>query len=408
MLPRADLTVTSVGRTEAITRLEGAGDARQEAFRRSMASLMGQSLQGKVVSRLTDGSYLVQLAGATARMLLPSGTQPGAQLPMTLVSLTPRPTFQITPPGMPASFAQAEAPPGTPGNASSLPVPPALAQARAAALALQLPDSAAAQTQTGNTAAQASSAQGAAAAGRALLTEAAQLATPAAGSAPTTLSPTAKVLSNVLSLAMAAPNTPNAIVAAAALTQAPGAPPAQLAAALRNSVGRSGLFYESHVAEWAAGQRSMADLETEPQMQRAFAGAVPAEDSAAAQLINLQLQTQEQARVLWQGQVWPGQEMQWEVQRDEGGDEPRPDGEAPEAGWRSSLHLRFPLLGEIGARLYMAGDQVHLQLDTGESTVGDLLRERSGELSAAMEAAGIALSSFSIRESEPDDGDKHE
>jgi hypothetical protein len=77
----------------------------------------------------------------------------------------------------------------------------------------------------------------------------------------------------------------------------------------------------------------------------------------------------------------------------------------PNRAGSSSLHLRFPLLGEIGARLYMSGDQVHLQLDAGDSRVGELLRERSGELGAAMEAAGIALSSFNIRSGNKDNGD---
>ncbi len=432
MLPRADLSIGAIARTEAVRGLEGIGDPRQEAFQRSMASLMGQSLTGKVVSRLTDGSYLVALAGATARMLLPSGTQPGAQLPMTLVALHPRPTFQIAPQGAPASFTHAEA--ATTGRpplpASSLAVPPDLAQARAAAVAsgaalppelaqarpaalpggAPLPpgtdvdaDPRATGLQPGSQAgaqAAAASAGTAAVPGRAAAPALAP--PPAAPSVQTTLSPTAQVLSNVLSLAMSGPATPHAIVAPAPLAPVPGAPPAQLAAALRESVGKSGLFYESHVAEWAAGARTLAELATEPQMQRAGALPGPAlEESSMAQLISLQLQTQEQARVVWQGQPWPGQDMHWEVQRDEHEGEGSPDGEAPEAGWRSSLHLRFPLLGEIGARLYMTGDQVHLQIDAGER-VGELLRQRSGELSSAMEAAGIALSSFNIRSGEED------
>lgn len=410
MLPRADLSITAVTRTEAIQRLEGIGDARQEAFQRSMAALMGQSLMGKVVSKLTDGSYLVELAGANARMLLPAGTQAGAQLPMTLVALHPRPTFQVAPQGAPASFTHAEAH-GTalpPGPASSLAVPPELAQARAAALqgGAALPQEAGARPAGlqagGNAGAQAAAASAPAPAlpGRAGPDAVLPAAPPGAG-VQTTLSPTAQVLSNVLSLAMSAPNMPNAIVAAAPLAPAPGAPPAQLAAALRASVSKSGLFYESHVAEWAAGNRSLAELASEPQMQRAAAGAPP-DESGTAQLINLQLQTQEQARVLWQGQCWPGQDMHWEVQRDAHEGEGRPGGDAPEPGWRSSLHLRFPLLGDIGARLYMAGDQVHLQIDAGAHT-GELLRQRSGELTAAMEAAGIALSSFNIRAGEQDD-----
>ena len=49
-------------------------------------------------------------------------------------------------------------------------------------------------------------------------------------------------------------------------------------------------------------------------------------DPAAAQLVNQQLATQEQARVAWQGQVWPGQDMHWEIQKD------APDAERGRAG----------------------------------------------------------------------------
>ncbi|MFZ3285918.1 MAG: flagellar hook-length control protein FliK, partial [Telluria sp.] len=95
MLPRADIiTVNPVGRTESLGNTDGAGDARQEAFQRSLAGLFGKALQGEILSKLTDGSYIVKVAGAAARMQLPAGTQVGGQVPLTLVALSPRPTFQ--------------------------------------------------------------------------------------------------------------------------------------------------------------------------------------------------------------------------------------------------------------------------------------------------------------------------
>ncbi|PXW22350.1 flagellar hook-length control protein FliK [Paraburkholderia caballeronis] len=44
-----------------------------------------------------------------------------------------------------------------------------------------------------------------------------------------------------------------------------GGPVAALAAALQRTVSSSGLFYESHIAQWLAGQRSPAELAAEPQ-----------------------------------------------------------------------------------------------------------------------------------------------
>ncbi|MDN5939641.1 MAG: hypothetical protein L0H83_13400, partial [Salinisphaera sp.] len=40
---------------------------------------------------------------------------------------------------------------------------------------------------------------------------------------------------------------------------------ADLARGLASALGRSGLFYESHLAQWAAGARSLAELLLEPQ-----------------------------------------------------------------------------------------------------------------------------------------------
>ena len=44
---------------------------------------------------MTDGSYLVRVAGTPARMQLPAGAQLGAEIPLLLVGINPRPSFQI-------------------------------------------------------------------------------------------------------------------------------------------------------------------------------------------------------------------------------------------------------------------------------------------------------------------------
>ncbi|SHG44873.1 flagellar hook-length control protein FliK [Massilia sp. CF038] len=373
MLPRSDISVTPVGRLDGAARLAPVADPRQEAFARSLSSMVGTQLQGAILARLKDGSFLVKVGDTAARMQLPPGAEAGKSVPMTLLTLTPRPTFQVEVQGQPGQMAQfeAEAPPA--GAAA-----PYLDGADEGALA--------ARTQGGAGLAQT----------RAVAPSSAELAAaapqvPGAAAAPVTLSETARVLSNVLSLAMAQ-SQGDTIVAKTALSTHAGAPPAQLAAALQDAVGKSGLFYESHVAEWSNGQRSLADLGQEPQMQRPGA----ATDPASAQLINLQLQTQEHARVAWQGQVWPGQDMHWEIQRDESeGGNKHGGEEAPEPGWHSALKLRFPMLGEIGARLVLRGDQLQLQLDAA-GDAGPLLRTHAARLEAAMQAAGTPLSSLTI------------
>jgi len=368
MLPRADISITPVGRLDPSARLAPVADPRQEAFSRSLATMVGRQLQGDILARLNDGSFLVRVGGSAARMQLPPGAQAGKSVPMTLIGLTPRPTFQVEGQGGQLTQFEAEAPP-----------------AGAAAPYLDGADEGASATRAQ------SGAQALARSGAAALPD----LTPAlpGGAAPVTLSETARALSSVLGMALAQPSAQpgDTIVARTALTPHPNASPEQLAAALKDAVGKSGLFYESHVAEWSAGQRSLADLVQEPQMQRAGQSG----DTAAAQLINLQLQTQEQARVAWQGQVWPGQDMHWEIRRDEAERGQAREGEAPDAPWHSTLTLRFAALGEIGARLVLRGDQLALQLEAGADS-SPVLRAHAARLEAAMAAAGTPLSSLTI------------
>ena len=90
--------------------------------------------------------------------------------------------------------------------------------------------------------------------------------TPAAGSAAnSTNTPAASTAST------ANPNT--AATAASAHVAAAQVPVAALAAALEQTVGDSGLFYEAHLAQWLAGQRSPATLAGEAQNKLVAAAA---------------------------------------------------------------------------------------------------------------------------------------
>jgi len=321
-------------------------DPRQEAFQRALAPLLGKTVQGEVLARLGANQYLVSIAGTPTRVALPGGADVGAGLPLTLVALTPRPTFDIGA--------------GAAGTRTLIQPEAVLARAVAA--------------------------------------PGAPLAPPAAAdSNPAHLSETARVLGGVLASALAAPSPQRAIVRAAPLLASADAEGAHIAATLRDAIATSGLFYESHVAEWAAGQRPLADLLREPQMQSAMAAGVAektaAPDPAAAQLINLQLTTQEQARLVWQGQPWPGVQMEWELEKQ---DTPGAAQEAPEPVWRSGLRLRFAQLGEIDATVVLCGTRLHIQMQPAISATAALLRGRAEALESALGASGNPLSSLDI------------
>ncbi|PHV08695.1 flagellar hook-length control protein FliK [Janthinobacterium sp. BJB412] len=523
MLPRIDALVTPAGPVSPVTPLVPAGEGRQEEFQRSLQTLVGQSLQGQVLSQYKDGSYLVRVAGNAARMQLPAGVQVGAEVSLTLLAAQPRPVFQFggehaqggqaalvyaqpppgrapaggpdallpsqenhTPPGAtprppaganpagqpapPGGAAAGSGPatppggapataPGTTAGAATPPLPsgatPAAGQTGAtvppppAGATPATPATTPAANPAANPAATLATANASASAtllaaglpasaapaatrparslaatllGRAPLTPAAELPELDAGSEPATLSQTARVLTSVLGTANSVAGASAGLVGRAALV-ASGAPlPEQLAQTLRETIANSGLFYESHVAEWVKGQRTLPELMREPQMQRlaqglAQGGAETAAraargdagpDLAAAQMVNQQLHSQEHARVQWQGEAWPGQPMQWHIQREpreqrqqSGGQD---DGAAPEQVWRSGVRFRFPLLGQVEASVTVVGGQIQIQVQTASEESAGTLRAYAERLESAMAAAGSPLSSLTIRAGDRHDG----
>ncbi|VVE88956.1 flagellar hook-length control protein FliK [Pandoraea bronchicola] len=95
-----------------------------------------------------------------------------------------------------------------------------------------------------------------------------------------TLSAAARTIDTILRLA---PDSPGPVQASAPVWPAApgsGAPALAplLAAALKEALSTSGLFYESHLAQWASGSRSFEQLQAEPQLRW------PASANLAAQL----------------------------------------------------------------------------------------------------------------------------
>jgi hypothetical protein len=362
-----ELGVNPLARTGAVGVVDALGHPRQQALQRALAGQLGQSLQGQVLARLTDGSFVVRVDGMAARMQLPAATAPGLEVALKLVALEPRPTFEV--PG--GALAYAEAMPG--GAAAAYLSGPAAAKAGQVTAAM-LPATLALPV------------------------------SPAADGAPATLSPTARLLGSVLATALQAGPADAAAVDRAPLLASPTTDTARLAGALQQGVAHSGLFYEAHVAEWAQGQRPLAELAKEPQMAGPRPGQ-PETDPATAQFISQQLATQEQARLSWQGQLWPGQplalELQRQVERDAPDGQPA-RGQEREQAWQGSMRLRFAGLGEVAASLTLTGGQLHIRLDTGGAPAGALLRAHAASLEQALDAAGTPLGSLAIRDPGPD------
>lgn len=371
MLPRDTLSLSQVARAGAVLPI---GDPRQQAFQRALSTQLGQTMQAEVLSRLSDGSFVVRVADQTARMPLPPGAEPGQQVPLTLVALNPRPTFQLDTGKGPAFAEAAPAPPdGAHAGAG------AQAPGTPAALAYLEGKDAAALSRTS-----------------ALLAQTRALAQVPAGSVDggnASISRTGQLLGEVIAAAQNAGSSAAAAIARAPLLAGASQDAGQIAAALKEGIDKSGLFYESHVAEWAQGARTLDALAAEPQAR----GMPSPTDPAAAQLINQQLGAQEQGRLMWQGQLTPGQPLEWEIERrEENGADGGRDGDASGGAWHSRLLLRFPGLGEVKAQLVLSGQQLHIRLDTLDADAHARLDAQRARLASALDAAGTPLATLAI------------
>lgn len=291
----------------------------------------------------------------------------------------------------------------------------------------------------------------------------------AAESAPATLSPAARLISQLLGEATASPGNakPLPLAGGAPLLAAPPPSGAVLAPALQGAVESSGLFYEAHQARWLEGGLQLSSLQAEPQNQQratlessgqsavgtagelandasadqttltagrngvaaamqhpavpsrsalpppAIASGLPeATDSLAAAPGSLALQgplsltkelapvVQQQLQALangthsWQGQVWPGQQMEWEIIEDEPQRRQGDTGSADGNPWRTRLRLVLPTLGEVVADLRLQRDSVDVRLIA--PTSASRLGAETGSLQDKLALAGMSLATLTV------------
>jgi hypothetical protein len=237
-------------------------------------------------------------------------------------------------------------------------------------------------------------------------------------------------------------------------------PPASaqdLLPALKSAVTQSGLFYESHQAQWVTGKLPLANLLHEPQgrlsapdlltahriapeaasaraaelaanVPRAtgtttlLAGLFGGEEAAAKAsatsggvspastfsqsqaipeelrpLVQQQLDAAASQRLMWHGEVWPGQNMDWQIEWE------RPEGEGgnaaeDEAGrWRTTLSLTTPRLGQVDAVLQLEPTGIRIALATPYGAIAADLRDEIPALAAALGEAGVPLLAVQVK-----------
>jgi hypothetical protein len=328
---------------------------------------LGQKLQGIVQAQVAPNVFKVNISGQLVQMQLPPSVRSGDTVALQVVSLQPRLTF---------SMVNSESPLSTPEQLSS----------------------------------------------------------------------TARLLS---SMSQQAPEKAYVRAAQSApLWETPQPPESkQLAGMLHQALSNSGLFYESHQAQWLGGGRSTAQLLQEPQnltpeqlkvvtsnnstgnttlvdklsgsvttgnagavagevdkvsvntqnSPQANATSLPEEKSLGIPghlqpLVQQQLNALETHHMMWQGVVWPGQDMQWEV-HEQGAQNPALEAQRQ---WVTQIQLDLPNLGVVAATLRLNSAGLSLTLNADSSQTRTMLGSASTQLVSALSDAGIPVLSTQV------------
>lgn len=204
----------------------------------------------------------------------------------------------------------------------------------------------------------------------------------------------------------------------------------ELAGKLHETISQSGLFYESHQAQWLQGSRTTTQLLDEPQNKSAppQSGAqvrgnqvqdsqtkenvtLLRTDSVSSQsstsigqneqraspsipehlqpLVQQQLNALETRQVQWQGQVWPNQEMNWKIHEESS----RNARNEEERVWATQIQLDLPNLGTVSAKLRFTNTGLSVTLDASDSETRAKLGSASSKLVAALGERGISTAS---------------
>lgn len=221
-----------------------------------------------------------------------------------------------------------------------------------------------------------------------------------------------------------------------------------LAPALRQSVTESGLFYESQQSRWMAGKVTTESLLRQPQGELSSVATAPnpatpartassagwlamvasseaeatAADTRAAQgsnasatasataarspamerllpVMHQQLDALATHHYIWQGQVWPDQTMELEIE------DPRDQSSAGDdnPAWKTTLRLTLPQLGGVEAKLELDRSGIRIRLSADGADAVRSLNTGREALASALEAANVPLRNMhvSLRDAGP-------
>jgi hypothetical protein len=203
---------------------------------------------------------------------------------------------------------------------------------------------------------------------------------------------------------------------------------------LQQGLRESGLFYESHLSRWFGGDFPLEDLLKEPQgrlsplikqheqsagIDRNMSAAIELQANRAASsevlesvlrkavssnrempvdlrtlpVVAEQLSTMQNGQLIFRGDLFPGQRMEWtvterEAHRNQSGERER--------SWETSLKLALPRLGPVQVTLTLDGTNISLDMRAASEKTVPLLEAARGRLAGQLQAAGLTTGEIGI------------
>jgi len=211
----------------------------------------------------------------------------------------------------------------------------------------------------------------------------------------------------------------------------------ELAAKLSKAFSQSGLFYESHQVQWLSGERSLKELLAEPQGQlsvrnkfikqsaegndspiskspndipktkeeadiQALTTFLTKEKTVSSEVIHPQIRPVVESQLsglntnelVWRGEVWPGQLMQWQIHDDPKHRSPTSADASEIAEWSTSLKLELPHLGNVEFTIRLQDDKLYLHAQSVSIKTDTQLVQALPQLTDSLKQMNLELADF--------------
>lgn len=98
----------------------------------------------------------------------------------------------------------------------------------------------------------------------------------------------------------------------------------------------------------------------------------------------------------FQGAIWPGQQIQWEIVDEDGGQGAQ-DPDEPPRQWKTRLKLLLPSLGDIDATIQLDGNDIVVQMKTSAADTQTKLKGNIDGLRSRLDLAGLRLMALDVK-----------